>query len=156
MAIPLPSPTWILVADASQARIFELRSLADPLAAVPDFTMTAEDTHGFSRDLKSDRPGRAFASSDNRRAAVEPRHDPHQLAKDRFAEAIAERLNHACGEKRFVQLVVIAPPRLLGALRQDFNAAVRATVAVEINKDLVKADRADILDHVKAALSPSR
>jgi protein required for attachment to host cells len=156
MVVPLPSPTWILVADASQAQIFELHSLAGPLTAVPEFTMIAEDTHGFSRDLKSDRPGRTYATSDGRHAAVEPRHDPHQLAKDNFARAIAERINRACGEKRFAQFVVVAPPRMLGVLRQDLNDDVRNATAVEINKDLVKADRADILDHVKAALSPAR
>jgi len=157
--VALPSPTWILVADASEARVFELRgmtsNLPPSLSVVSDLDMIAADTHGFSRDLKSDRPGRAFSSSDSRRATIEPRHDPHQMAKDRFAEAIAERLNHACGEKRFAMLVVIAPPRFLGALRQDFSAAVHDAIALEINKDLVKAGNTEILDHVKAAFGPA-
>lgn len=153
MAFQLPIPTWILVSDASQARIYEIASLAGPLKAVSALDMTAADTHGFSRDLKSDRPGRAFASTGNQRSAMEPRHDPHQMAEDKFARSVAERLNHACEEKLFAQLVVIAPPRMLGVLRDEFSAAVRKLVAAEIHKDLVKADNADILAHVKAELS---
>lgn len=154
MAIPMPSPTWILVTDASQARILEMRSLAGPLAAVPDFDMIAEDTHGFARDLKSDRPGRAFAGAGaTSRSAMPPHHDPHQLAKDRFAKSVATQINRAFEAKRFAQLVVIAPPHALGILRQELDAAVREATAAEINKDLVKADRDDILEHVKAELA---
>ncbi|MFN4309303.1 MAG: host attachment protein [Ferrovibrio sp.] len=152
MAFQLPIPTWILVTDASQAHVYEISILAGPLRAVPGYDMTAADTHGFSRDLKSDKPGRAFAST-GQRSAMEPRHDPHQMAEDKFAKSVAERLNHACEEKLFAQLVVIAPPRMLGVLRDEFSAAVQKLVAAEIHKDLVKADNADILAHVKAELS---
>ena len=153
MPLPLPNPTWVLVADASQAHVLQIHSLDGPLTAVPDLDMVATDTHGFARDLNSDRPGRSFASADNRRSAMEPHEDPHQAAKDRFARTVADRINRACTARQFAQLVVIAPPHMLGVLRHTFSEPVRAATAAEIDKDLVKADRADILAHVKSRLA---
>ena len=45
--------------------------------------------HGYSRDLKSDHPGRAFDPGSGQRHAIEPRHDPHAYEKHQFARRIA-------------------------------------------------------------------
>jgi protein required for attachment to host cells len=154
MTIPMPVPTWILVADAGRAHVLEIRTRNDHPIEVPDFDLVAEDTHGFARDLKSDRPGRAFAGGDSaRRAAMEPHHDPHQMAKDRFAGRIAARINTAFAGKRFSQLAIVAPPHFLGVLRTELNDAVRDATVAEIDKDLVKSDRDTILRQVQSKLS---
>jgi len=144
--------TWILAADASKATIWECRSKDGPLTAIPDFQLIAADTHGFSRDLKSDRPGRSFSSSGDRRSAMEPPNDPHDLAKARFMRQISERLETAARDRRFARLVVMAPPRMLGILRQEFSDHVSKTIAGEIHKDLTKATPAEILDHARECL----
>ncbi len=55
MVVPLPVPTWILVTDASQAQVLEIRNRNDPPGEVPDFNFAPEDAHGLARDMKSDR-----------------------------------------------------------------------------------------------------
>lgn len=143
---------WILVADAAGATAWEASGHGGPLVAVPDFRLKADDTHGFSRDLKSDRPGRSFSSSDSRRSAMEPPHDPHEQAKARFAALVAEHLAAAHHDKRFSRLIVVAPPRMLGMLRRDYGEELGRCIAGEIDKDLTKATMDDVLDHVRGFL----
>lgn len=144
--------TWILVADAAQANAWEAGGRDGPLSPVADFRLAAGDTHGFARDLKSDRPGRAFSSTDNRRSAMEPPHDPHEQAKARFTDEVAARLDEACRQQRFSRLVVAAPPRMLGILRKSYGGTLERCIAGDIDRDLTKATPAEILDHVRDIL----
>src|SRR3546814_13213313 len=106
MPHPAFPKTWILVADAAQANAWAAAGRDGPLTAVPEFGLKAEDTHGFSRDLTSDRPGRSFSSSDSRRSATQPPHDPHAEANARFAAhlaqtlAVSRRPHQSCAETR--------------------------------------------------------
>lgn len=146
--------TWILLADGQSARGYECRNGNGATTAVPDFTFEAAETHGFSRDLKSDKPGRAFATSGSRRAAIEPRKDPHQLAKEKFAERLAAALEKASGDGRFKRLVVVAPPRMLGALRRCFSPHLSEMVVGELAKDLNKLDPAMLAKQFRNLLAP--
>lgn len=144
--------TWILTADAGKATIWEWSSKPGPLTPVPDFDMVAEDTRGFARDLKSDRPGRSFASVGARRSAMEPPQDPHDLAKTRFMKEISGRLEAAARDRRFTQLIIMAPPQMLGVLRQELSDTVRRSIAGEIDKDLTKSNPDHILSVAQASL----
>src|SRR3546814_9183059 len=93
MPHPAFPKTWILVADAAQANAWAAAGRDGPLTAVPEFGLKAEDTHGFSRDLKSDRPGRSFSSSDSRRSAMQPPNEPHDEAKARLAALVRSEEN---------------------------------------------------------------
>ena len=62
--------------------------------------------------------------------------DWHQLAEDRFAQDIAEALYRSAHAQRFSALVVIAPPKVLGILRQTFHKEVSSRVVGEVPKDL--------------------
>lgn len=145
--------TWILTADGRKACVWEWQGNDEPLRGVADLTLETAETRGFSRDLRSDRPGRSFASADTRRAMMEPHHDPHEYAKLQFAHDVAAKVNMAHRGNRFKRLVVIAPPRILGALREDFSNGVKATVIGELDKDLMKADTGKILQHAQPFLS---
>jgi len=83
---------------------------------------------------------------------MEPHHDPHQMAKDRFASRIAGSINTAFAGKRFLQLAIVAPPHFLGVLRTELNNDVRDATVAEIDKDLVKSDRETILRHIQGKL----
>ncbi len=52
-----PIRTWVLIADAARARVFEARGKGHGLTAVRDMTLDAELAP--SRDLGTDRPGRS-------------------------------------------------------------------------------------------------
>ena len=87
-------------------------------------------------DLKSDAPGRSFASVGSRRSAVQET-DYHQQEEDRFAADTAALLSKRAHANGFDQLIIIAPPRTLGELRRHYDKAVEARIVAEVDKDLV-------------------
>lgn len=94
------------------------------------------------REQGADSSGRAFSSLDNRRSAYGET-DWHQQAEDRFAVRTAEKLDEIVGSQAG-DIVVIAPPRMLGELRRHYGRAVRDRLITEIPKDMVGHETADI------------
>ncbi len=132
--------TWILTADGHHARVWEWKSREQPLALVPDFVRRVENASKFSRDMKTDRPGRSFASTGKGRSAIEAKSDPHTHEKDEFARELANDLDEALKDHRFRRLVVIAPPHMLGSLRQQFSPQLEQVIAGQSDKDYMNAD----------------
>jgi protein required for attachment to host cells len=62
--------------------------------------------------------------------------DWHHLAKERFANDVAEALYRHAHANRFEELVIVAPPKILGNLRKVLHAEVVDLIAAEIPKDL--------------------
>lgn len=130
---------WILVADAARARVLRVprRPLDlqhEPLQVVFDHSVE----HLPLREIMADVPGRSFASTGDRRSAMEYHSDPVRGETADFAASLLTELaaRHAQGE--FDELVICAPPRMLGALRDAMPARLAAIVTSEIDKDLTK------------------
>jgi len=70
--------------------------------------------------------------------------DWHHLAKDRFADELADALYRHAHANLFDQLVIIAPPKILGNLRKAFHPEVAERVAAEIPKELTSHPVAEI------------
>lgn len=146
-------PTWIVLADAKHARIYEQIARAAKLVAIPDQELVAEDDHAFARELGTDRPGRAFDPGSGTPHAMEPHSDPHERSKAAFARRVAVRLDEAVRTKRCNHLVLIAPPKMLGILRAELGAASRACVIASAGKDLMKIPTAELQAHIDLVLS---
>ena len=103
---------WVVIADGEHAR------LVTPAPAKQFKSTTALDlvsAHKHSRDLGTDRPGRTQESASATRHAIEPKHDPHELAKQDFLREVAREIDAAHGE--FDALVLVAPDRARVELR---------------------------------------
>jgi len=126
--------TLVLVADGRKSLL--LRNEGDE----EHLHLVVEDQHAQAglenRDLKTDGPGRSFASFSSRRSAMEET-DYHQLEEDRFAKDMAELLSKRAQRNGFDQLIIVAPPRALGELRQHYDKAVEGKIIAEVDKDLV-------------------
>jgi protein required for attachment to host cells len=88
------------------------------------------------RDLKSDAPGRAMSQVSGRQSTMEEP-DYHQIEEDRFAKETAALLSKRVQQSDFEQLIIVAPPRTLGELRQHYDKTVEAKIVAEVDKDLV-------------------
>lgn len=123
--------TWIVAADSSRARILqvmgrerlrEVEDLVNPEGRLDDRELTT-DAHPRFRGTSG--PG----SDRQEMPAVEH-------AVELFAKRIGERLDKARIEHRYDQLVLVAPPKFLGRLRQELDKEVEKLVADELPKDL--------------------
>jgi protein required for attachment to host cells len=143
---------WIVVADGASVRFFTSgKRLEDLVEARP--ALVSEETHGVSRDLKSDHPGRVFnAAQGSSRHAADPQHDPHKLAKHRFAAEVAAVLDRECAAGAFADLVLVAPKRSTGELRLLLSPRVLSHVRQEVQKDLTRLTPARLWPHIAEAV----
>ena len=129
-----PVRTWVLIADAARARVYEMRGKGKGLTAVEDMALDAELAP--SREIGTDRPGRAFNSVGSLRHAMESPTDPNREQKRRFARRIAEAVEERQAAGSFDRLVVVAPAVTMGDLRAALPDRVKASVTAEVVADL--------------------
>ena len=140
---------WFVVADSARAQILTLDTKKTGLVDVENVDLTAPEVRIPARELKSDRPGRSFASGHGGiRHAIEPHHDYHKLEKHKFIVHLAETLDKAHTAGRFDSLVVVAPSRSLGELRSSLSEQVRTSIEYELTKDLTKHSAESLWAHL--------
>jgi protein required for attachment to host cells len=135
-AIAIHNGAWVLVGDGRRALFFKNHGDADLLDL--RVVETRIDDNPATREQGTDAPGRAFASAGaHARSAVE-NVDWHELEEERFARAMAERINAAAESGELKEIVIVAPPRTLGEIRKDLSAKAQGKVIGELDKDLTK------------------
>lgn len=139
--------TWILIADAARARVFQLQNNGKSLEAAWELEHAGSSLS--SRDIASDRPGRTFDRAGDGRHAKEPPTDPARYEKERFAREVAQKLDDDRKQHNFDELIIVAPPQFLGDLRTVMSDQLEGCVREEVNKDLSKLKPAEILKHLK-------
>jgi protein required for attachment to host cells len=137
----IPHDSFVLVADGRKSLFFRNEGDGD----FPNLIVERKDGHADlkDREIKSDEPGRAFASVGAGRSAFEEA-DFHQLEEDRFAARTAEMLNERALRNDYEALVVVAPARTLGELRRHYHKEVEKRLVAEVPKDLVNVPVAEI------------
>jgi protein required for attachment to host cells len=136
----------ILLADGEHARfirpgphnVMQRDEALDSIAA-----------HKRSADLGSDRPGAAVHSDSTAHHALAPRHDPHDLEKEKFAQFVARELNRAAAQNEFEELVLVAPAHTLTIIRDQLDGTAAARVVGTLAKDLVKTPDHELWPHLR-------
>jgi protein required for attachment to host cells len=148
--IGLVNGLWVLVCDGQKALLFQ--NVGD--RAYPKLETREAFAHPVppTRELGTDEPGRVFKTAEGQRSAMEPT-DFHRLEEERFLADIARRLDRFAGEHGIKKLVIAAPPRALGTLREHLPHHLRALIAAEIDKDYVAQPVYEIEKHLAKALA---
>lgn len=143
--------TWILTADHQHARVYSNDGPGRGIRPVETLSM---DGHlPVSHEAGSHRPDIGFASRGGPSHGIEPSSTPHQQAGREFIDGVASAVSEALTHGGFDRLIVVAPPRALGELRELLPKQVRDRVVGELDLDLAKAPTADVLEHVERFLS---
>lgn len=143
--------TWVLVANAGEARLFNL--VRSDLELMEKFSHPESRMKGEA--LTSDRPG-AYQSDVNREghgSYAEPT-DPKEYEKDRFARELAGVLNKARNENKFSELVIVAAPHFYGLINQHLDEAASRMVSHHIEKDYTSVRDIDMPDTLLPHLRP--
>lgn len=138
--------TWIVVADSAHARIFTVKTPTSPLEEIKDEVDISATFR--EKELVTDEPGRHTNDSRTGVHAYEPEHTKHETEIIRFAKALAEELNKAFHLRKFEQLVLVAPPKFLGHLRESLHEPVLRAVSLQCEEDLVKETPEQIRQHL--------
>jgi protein required for attachment to host cells len=94
-------------------------------------------------------PERASGGTGHTSSAANP--DDDTQAEDGFAVGVAELLNKRALDGELNDLLVIAAPRTLGALRKHWHKALEAKLVGEIAKELTGRTTEDITAAIDAA-----
>lgn len=141
MDVRLSNDALVLVGDGEKALF--LRNRGTPFKPELVVEQILENDNPKTADQGTDQPGRASASPGTVRSAVEET-DWHRISKERFASDIAAALYKQAHAGRFDELVVIAPPLVLGTLRKQFHKEVAGRVTAELPKELASLPIAEI------------
>jgi protein required for attachment to host cells len=132
---------WVLVGDGRRALFFQNHGDAELLDL--RIVETRIDENPATRDQGSDKPGRSFASKGGARSAVEDA-DWHEMEEERFARAMADRINQAAESGELNAIAIVAPPKALGEIRKELSVKAQSKVVGELAKDLTRHPLKDI------------
>ena len=140
--------TWVLVADAHQGRIFSVADAGLPgelrhtIRSHPD-----GGAHDESGDLVevADRPKHASVHQ----GALHPSGEPSDEALHRFAKELVRMLERGLAENAFHHLVLVAPPRFLGILRENLSRGLAERLRASEHKDYTKLPDRELEGHLR-------
>jgi protein required for attachment to host cells len=143
--VRIPWKSWVVVCDGVKALTLRNDGDAELLnLTLVDVRFKPEPP---TRELGSDRPGRAFQSQGFNRSA-EDQTDLHAQGEASFLSEVAERLDKAVREHSIKSVVLVAPPKALGILRKRLTPAALAVVTAEVAKDLARLSTPEIEKHL--------
>lgn len=124
----LENGTWVMVMDGTKALI--LQNVTD--GRDPNLEVVRKDENDAT-------DSRAVSTPDPQQQGVRRQLDAsdfHNTTEHGFAEEMAEWLYKAAHRNRFQRLVLVAPPKVLGTLRQKLHKEVASRVVGEVHKTL--------------------
>lgn len=146
--------SWIVLANAARARIFERDPTDGKLAELTDFV------HPGSRqkasELASDRPGhaqKAHGDPGQASTAFTPRTDLRRREHEEFARQLAQYLDGAVAQRRCTSLVLIASNPFLGELKTHLGTATQKVLALAAPMDLTSVATPELERRVSEVLA---
>ncbi|HEX5508635.1 MAG TPA: host attachment protein [Pseudolabrys sp.] len=135
---------YVVVCDGAKALVLENAGDAKLLDLKTREVYEQKDLP--TRELGTDAPGRPM----NAAGGSMEQTDWHARAERAFLERLAARLDAAVAAGRIKSLILVAPPRALGLIRQACSPALRGAIRAEVDKDYVKLPVHEIERHLAA------
>ena len=136
---------WILVANASRAKLFATDERAERWDLREEFLH--EESRVPSRELKN--------QPDNPNAGTlhkpQPENEPNarqELEHDRFARELAQRLERGLNDHAYDRLVIAAPPEFLGRLRKMVSRRVHQRLMLDMRADYVNVPDRELPERI--------
>jgi len=129
----LTNGTWVLIADGEKALF--LRNTLDAINPGFEVVKKEEQDNPSDYEQSANRPGRMHDGGAEQLSAMDDT-DWHLLAKDRFADDLADKLYAFAHKGAFDRIVLVAPSATLGQLRKKLHNEVEDRVVGDLAKDL--------------------
>jgi protein required for attachment to host cells len=139
--------SWLLVADASKAKIYALNKLKTfKEKKANNLLLIGEYTHDGSRkktsELTSDKMGE-FGSATFASATPPKLHEA-----DQFAHELISYLLQGIKENKFHRLIITAPPAFMGLLNKHIPNELNKLIEQRIEKDYTQFSTQDLLTNL--------
>jgi protein required for attachment to host cells len=164
-----PIITWVLVADAEQAQIYTTQTFirrvaiggankhhlynkktGHELVPIEGWHLKAEPLANYQID--HDRRGTTSSSN----SPAHNNYEAHSDLKDdllrNFVKSIVGKLHHDHSKKLFNHLVLVAPPKMIGTLRELLPKDVQAAIVADLPKELNHFHGQELMAHLHDTL----
>jgi protein required for attachment to host cells len=141
--------TWILVANASLARLYE------HLGPNKGLKLVKELLHPESRlrnaELVTDRPG-SMAGSGNGQGSKRPQTAPKDHEAKVFAQELAQELYQGRTKNAFGRAIVFAPPGFMGVFNTVLDHPTAQMITDRFEKDYTKSSEPQLRERLATCL----
>lgn len=145
----MANTTWILVANASQAKIYANGGPKKGLKLVKELSHPESREKGS--ELVSDRPGQMHSPGNGHRAS-QPRSDPKTNEARHFALELARELNHGRNTLQFDRAIIVAPPAFMGLLNEKLDGPTASLITDRFEKDYTKSTDRELTGHLESCI----
>jgi protein required for attachment to host cells len=146
-SIKIEQDEWVIVCDGAKALF--LQNAGDSKFPNLQTREVMEQEVPPTSELGTDKPGRSHSSVGPGRSSVEQT-DFHTQQEEEFLRSIMIKLDAAAQAGHMKSIIIVAPPRALGVLRQHYTHALKQAVREEVQKDYVKMPVYEIEKHLAA------
>lgn len=145
--------TWILIANATRARVLERRATDRALLELADFVYPAKNLvdEAAGGDLTG-AAGKGHGRTGHAGTQFEPHIEVKDKARVNFARQLADYLNQGVTEQRCQALMLIASSPMLGDLKPLLSSAAAGMLQQAVASDLTRYQHAELQERVERAL----
>ncbi|MEY2343012.1 host attachment protein [Acidithiobacillus sp. IBUN Pt1247-S3] len=146
----MEAKTWILVANASHAKLYQRQHTLQ----VPEYLRSweHEESRKHVEDLIADsaagRSQQSFAHG--ARPAIDPKTSPKLVVKEHFAAELGHYLNQERKAGTFAEIILVALPEFLGLLREALDKDMANCVTKSVAKDYTESHSEELQKHLEA------
>ena len=141
------STTWILVANASQAKLYTNSGPKKGLELLKE--LLHPESREKAANLVSDRPGH-IQGHGNGHGSYVPATDPKENEADRFALELARELEDGRTSNAYDRLIIAASSPFLGMLNGRLSSQVKGKLAESIEKDYTRLPVKELSGHLES------
>jgi protein required for attachment to host cells len=145
----MANTTWILVANASLAKIYANQGPKKGLKVLKE--LEHPESRQKNADLVTDRPGH-MQGVGNGHGAFQPQTDPKLNAAQHFAQELAREFNHGRSTNQFERAILVAPPSFMGLINDKLDGHTANLVSDRFEKDYTKASEKELAGHLGSCI----
>jgi protein required for attachment to host cells len=143
--------TWLLIANGSEARLFETEFRPKSLTLLQEFTHPESREKGS--ELASDRPGHyqgdAGTGGGATHGAFNEAIDPKEYEMERFASELVQTLETGRLANGYQHLIIASSPKFHGLLNKQMNGHLSKLIDKHINKDFTSCTEKELLERIQ-------
>lgn len=133
------STTWVMVANASQARFFSTTGTQRELKLIK--ALEHPESREKTSDMVSDRSGSRNGTGHGAFIqATDPKHHEAEL----FAQELTRELEHGLAAKAYDRLILVASAPFVGLVNHHLPGQVRSRLSESIGKDYTRLPERDL------------
>lgn len=139
--------TWIVAANSTIARIFQL----DKLLLIEMNGLVHPESRLREKDFIEGSAG-SVVGAGSRKIMLGQQQSPKKIEAEQFAKQIAEHIGNARASGRLERLFLAASPSFLGLLRNEMDAHTAGLIVHEVSKDITHMEPEEIRSYFPIGL----